>query len=276
MQFSELILQDNRLYHLHLEPGEVSTTIISVGDPGRVDSVSKHFDSIELKRIHREFVTHTGVLDGKRITVVSTGIGTDNVDIVLNELDALFNVDFSTRQAKSSHQTLEIYRIGTSGALVSDVAVDSFLYSEAALGLDALMNYYPEHRGWVEHDLLPKGAYFSKADNDLVDCFALEGDFTPGFTLTTAGFYAPQGRRIRLQTNLDLDKLGYTQIENRRLTNIEMETAGIYALSALLGHKAISLNAILANRAAGTFSSKPDQTVSALIERSLEIIINRR
>lgn len=271
MQFSELILHHNKLYHLRLEPGEAASTIFTVGDPGRVEAVSKHFDSLEVKRVHREFVTHTGTLNGQRLSVISTGIGTDNIDIVLNELDALFNIDFATRQPKSSHQSLNFIRIGTSGALSPDVPIDSFLYSEAALGLDALMHYYPEHQTWEEHPLLPVRAYFTTAAGSMVDRLSVEPDFESGFTLTTAGFYAPQGRSIRLKTNLDLDALEAARIAGRKLSNIEMETAGIYALSKLLGHSAISLNAILANRSKGVFSSNPEKTVEELIERSLEV-----
>jgi uridine phosphorylase len=271
MQFSELILHHNQLYHLHLEPGEVATTIITVGDPGRVEAISKHFDSFEVKRAHREFVTHTGTINGQRLSVISTGIGTDNIDIVINELDALFNVDFATRKPKSTHQSLNFIRIGTSGALLPEVPIDSFLYSEAALGLDALMHYYPEHKAWEEHPLLPIRAYFTRAAGTMVDILSVEPDFRAGFTLTTAGFYAPQGRSIRLNTNLDLDALESATIAGRRITNIEMETAGIYGLSNLLGHRAISLNAILANRSKGVFSSQPEKTVEQLIERSLEI-----
>lgn len=268
MSFSELIINNNRVYHLDLAPHECATTIITVGDPHRVERVSSHFDEVECIREHREFVTHTGQYKGQCISVISTGIGTDNVDIVLNEVDALFNVDFDTKLPKSKHTTLDVIRIGTSGA-IADIPVDSFLVSEAALGLDGLMYYYPQHKRYVDSHLFPAKPYYTQANADLLSKALAYEHVYGGLTLTTAGFYAPQGRSIRLQTNLDLDAISAASFYGQTPTNIEMETAGIYALSHLLGHRAISFNAILANRSQGVFSDDAENTIDALIKHVL-------
>ncbi len=264
MSFSELIINNNRVYHLDVSPDECASTIITVGDPYRVERVSRHFDTIECKREHREFVTHTGQINNHRVSVVSTGIGTDNIDIVLNEIDALHNVDFDTKTPKSSHTSLTIIRIGTSGAL-ADIPVDSFLVSKAALGLDGLMYYYPQHKQYIESDVFPAKPYFTRADEGLLKKAVSHADVFGGLTLTTAGFYAPQGRSLRLQSALDLDVVAAYEFNGMAPANIEMETAGIYALSELLGHRAISFNAILANRSKGMFSKTPAATIDALI-----------
>lgn len=272
MSFSELILNNNRVYHLDLAPGECAETIITVGDPERVTHVSRHFDVVEVKRAHREFVTHTGLFRGRRLSVISTGIGTDNIDIVLNEVDALFNVDFDSKQPKEKLSKLTFLRIGTSGA-IADVPVDSFLVSAAAIGLDGLMPYYSDHLDFISHELFPVPVYFTQADDALLEKALIFSEVEKGLTLTTAGFYAPQGRSIRLKSSLDLDKISQTSFKGHLPTNIEMETAGIYALSSLLGHAAISFNAILANRKQGTFSSIPSETVDALIRFVLNKMI---
>lgn len=273
MSFSELIINNNRVYHLGIAPGECASTIITVGDPHRVDRVSRHFDSIDVKREHREFVTHTGWFKGQHISVVSTGIGTDNVDIVLNELDALFNVDFQSKQPLATLTTLTIIRIGTSGAL-ADVPVDSFVVSESALGLDGLMYFYPDHKTYVDHPLFPVKPYITHADGGLLKSALAHPNVARGVALTTAGFYAPQGRSIRAKTNLDLEAISSTSFAGIVPTNIEMETAGIYALAMLLGHRAISFNAILANRTRGVFSKRAEQTVDELIEHVLNTMLN--
>lgn len=283
---SELILNaDKSIYHLNLLPEDISDTIITVGDPDRVAQVSSHFDSVSTKKGKREFITHTGVRKGKRLTVISTGIGTDNIDIVLNELDALVNIDFDLRSTKSKLTKLDIIRIGTSGAIQPDIPIDSFLISEFALGLDALLSNYKsasighsafeqaftEQVGWSSNKPAP---YLVECDRSLLDKFG-SNRIRLGTTITASGFYGPQFRELRLKAtepNLMHHIMGFSH-NGRRLTNLEMETAGIYGLSKLLGHRSISLNAILANRATGVFSEKPKETVNDLIEFTLDRLI---
>ncbi|MCL6265873.1 nucleoside phosphorylase [Flagellimonas myxillae] len=280
---SELILNpDGSIYHLNLHPEDISDTIITVGDPDRVRSVSKYFDSIEIEKSRREFLTHTGAINGKRITVISTGIGTDNIDIVFNELDALVNVDFSTRQIKDQLTILNFIRIGTSGAIQHDIPVDSFLLSESAVGFDGLMHFYAtgqhankglehslnEFLGWNPHHIQ---AYAFDADAALSEKF--KGNHIRfGITATNSGFYGPQGRSIRLTPKLQgfNERLASFSHQDRRVTNLEMETAGIYGLAKLHGHRAVSLNAILANRSSGEFSKSAFRTVDNLIKFTLE------
>ena len=275
---SELIINsDGSIYHLNLLPEDVAETIITVGDPERVDDVSKYFDSIELRKTKREFVIHTGYLGKKRITVLSTGMGTDNIDIVFNELDALVNVDFKTREVKQELTQLNLIRIGTSGALQPDIEIDSFLASEIAIGLDGLMGFYNAATTTSEQKYL-KAIYplvsslgvfpsFTHASEKLLN--ELAQDMRKGVTLTNAGLYGPQGRQIRLQpkNNKYIDELADLVLpDNKKITNLEMETSGIYGLSTLLGHHAISFNAILANRAKGTFTKDAHKTVDKLIK----------
>lgn len=280
---SELIINpDGSIYHLNLRPEQLAQTIITVGDPDRVEMVSRHFDHIEYRVQKREFVTHTGTLAGKRMSVISTGIGTDNIDIVLNELDALTNIDFKTRQALPSPISLNIIRIGTSGSLQPDVALDSFLVSEYGIGLDGLLNFYHQKITSEEKDLLdeftkqlneahiPK-PYIAPGNKSLIKKIGKE-DMLRGITLTCPGFYAPQGRALRVQANTTnfIEKLHQFKYKNYRLTNFEMETAGIYGLAYALGHQALSCNAILANRINQQFSKNPKQAVEKLIETVLE------
>lgn len=281
---SELILHpDGSIYHLGLLPEDISDTIITVGDPDRVKQISKYFDRIEVKKSYREFVTHTGRLGRRRITVVSTGIGTDNIDIVLNELDALANIDLQNRTVKPSHTSLNIIRIGTSGSMQADIPVDAFLKSAYSIGIDSLLHFYkytPKQSDALlldsfqkhnaQFDLIP---YISSANTDLMR--AIGPEWVEGVTLTCPGFYAPQGRRLRYELKHDgyLDRIASWREGKIRATNFEMETSAIYALSQILGHKAISLNAIVANRASGTFSKNPKETVGKLIEQSLEFIL---
>jgi uridine phosphorylase len=282
---SELILnEDGSIYHLSLKPSDIATTIITVGDPDRVENISRNFDSIEVRVQKREFKTHTGRYNGKRFTVISTGIGTDNVDIVLNELDALVNIDFNTRSVRKEHTQLSIIRIGTSGAIQPDIPVDSFLISETAIGFDNLLHFYncgtilntqfseafTMHMGWYNKKSEP---YVVQADDVLMKMFASEA-FIHGCTATNVGFYGPQGRvlRLPLQDEKMNRKMASFRFNGQSITNLEMETAGIYGLSKLLGHRAISLNAILANRANGAFSEHPQITVDALINHTLEVL----
>ncbi|MEM9261722.1 MAG: nucleoside phosphorylase, partial [Bacteroidota bacterium] len=264
--------------------GQVAETIITVGDPERVSLVSDRFDSIELRVEAREFVTHTGTLNGKRLTVISTGIGTDNIDIVLNELDALFNIDLASRKVKEDLTKLSFLRLGTSGSFQSDLPLDSFLLSTAALSGDGLLPYYlqrgepdPAAISLSEH-LEGHGLQFPTpiliVRPQLLDTLAA-ADLTHGLTLTAAGFYAPQGRSLRLSSVLTptlLNALRSWRFEGLRLTNIEMETAGIYGLATALGHRSASLSALLANRAEGTFSKRPAQTVEELITYGLALL----
>ncbi len=283
---SELILNsDGSIYHLHLLPEDLADTIITVGDPDRVAAVSRHFDKIVLRQQKREFVTHTGYIGTRAISVISTGIGTDNIDIVFNELDALANIDLKTRCVKEQHRPLTFIRLGTSGALQPDLDIDSFLASSMGVGFDTLLNFYNYTPNDTEAALarqfgtLPNGVmpYFAQADADLCALFA-QGGAATGMTATCAGFYAPQGRQLRLQAAVPdlLDRLQAFNSEdgNWRFSNLEMETAGMYGLARLLGHRALSLNVILANRAQGRFSPDPKKAVDSLIAWALEIISN--
>ncbi len=282
---SELIINsDGSIYHLNLKPGDIATDIITVGDPDRVDKVTQHFDSIELDVSKREFKTVTGTLNGKRLTVISTGIGTDNIDIVFTELDALVNVDFETRTRKENHTELSFYRIGTSGSLISELEIDTVLISEMAVGLDGLMHYYDTIQS-TDEDIIAEKAkealteslpninpYASKACKILVNKFAHLG--MTGITITATGFYGPQGRTVIAKplSSTFIDDLASLNYGKLKFTNLEMETAGIYGMAQLLGHKAISINAILANRADQVFSVKGGETVDKLIVDVLGII----
>jgi len=279
---SELILnEDGSIYHLNLLPQDIAHTIITVGDPDRVKQVSHFFDSIEIKKGKREFLTHTGHLNGKRLSVISTGIGTDNIDIVLNELDALVNIDFNTRTVKENRIRLKIVRIGTSGSIQSEIKIDSWLMSELAIGFDGLLHFYEhgqqpysamedefiEQTQWSKQKARP---YIIGFDKNLANIFT-DNRIRLGLTATNTGFYGPQGRSLRISTS----KEDYTAIlanfsyEKHQITNLEMETSGIYALSKLLGHQAVSLNCILANRATGEFSNNPSKSVEELIKFAL-------
>ncbi|HAL54602.1 nucleoside phosphorylase [Sphingobacterium multivorum] len=280
---SELILNaDGSIYHLNLLPEDLAGTVITVGDPDRVAKVSKYFDRIELKKGKREFITHTGYLGNKRLTVISTGIGTDNIDIVLNELDALANIDFANRTVKSTLSSLHIVRIGTSGAVQQDVEMGTILASAYGVGLDALMNYYQGSYDGEEQALqvelakyfsaLNLNPYVAKAGAGLLDRIAF--DLPKGVTLTAPGFYAPQGRTVRSTNTIPnfIDLINSFQYKGQRFTNLEMETAGIYALANMFGHQALSINAILASRVDGRFSSAPEEVVDKAIQLVLERI----
>lgn len=282
---SELIINSRgAAYHLNLRPEELASTIITVGDPDRVEEVSRHFDSVELKSRHREFVTHTGYLGKKRISVVSTGIGTDNIDIVLNELDALVNIDFESRIIKPNLTHLTIIRVGTSGALQADIPVDSFVANTHGLGVDNLLNFYRQQnndeelhllRAFVSHTQIGNhfaSPYIASAGPSVQKHF-VEG-FHQGITVTCPGFYGPQGRVLRLGlTNPDLiDQLTQFRYGNHRITNFEMETSGIYGLGKLLGHHCLSLSAIVVNRVEKTFSKDGGAAVENLITKTLGIL----
>ncbi len=278
---SELVLNnDGSVYHLNLHPENIGDTIITVGDPARVGEVSKHFDSIDFKTAKREFVTHSGYLGGKRISVISTGIGTDNIDIVFNELDALVNIDLKRREVKDELTSLNIIRIGTSGGLQPELGVDSVVLTEEAIGLDGLMPFY--HRD-VQHlsPLLVSLTSHLGLDNlcmpysyngspSLLNLFGNE--FVKGITVTCTGFYGPQGRILRLQPAIEhfTDKLSSFRHNGRKATNFEMETSGIYGMGALLGHHCLSASLIVANRATGEFSAHHEVALEKLIKQVLE------
>jgi uridine phosphorylase len=287
MESAELILSaKGRIYHLDLLPKEISPTIILVGDPGRVGQVSKRFDEILFQRVHREFITHTGIIGNKLITVVSTGIGTDNIDIVLNELDALVNIDLTTGKLKEDHTTLTFIRIGTSGSLHPSVPLDSFLLNTYSIGVDNLLSFYEveenlqlkefENKIFSKYPTLNSlmvKPYLTAADNSLVKLF--ETNMEKGITLTAPGFYGPQGRQLRLKSRMRnlLETIALSEREDTTITNFEMETSGIYGLSALLNHKAISCNVILANRPQNIFSKQANESIEHLIDHVLTQIV---
>ena len=283
---SELILNpDGSVYHLNLKPENISDTIIFVGDQDRVEKITKHFESVEFSIQKREFKTQTGHYKGKRITVMSTGIGPDNIDIVLNELDALVNIDLENRVLKTTLKSLDIIRIGTSGSLQADIPVDSFVIGTHGLDLNGMLHFYKidnitnpaledefiKYTNWNSNKARPiiienSKELENKFDSDLV---------FKGITATAGGFYGPQGRVLRLpieDPELN-DKMDSFNFEGNRISNFEMETSVIYGLSKLLGHQALSLNAIIANRANGTFSKDPKLVVERLIKYTLEKLV---
>nr|WP_321410116.1 nucleoside phosphorylase [uncultured Carboxylicivirga sp.] len=279
IEASELIInQDGSVFHLHLKPGEIAENIILVGDPGRVDIVASYFDKVELRRSNREFVSCTGIYNGKRITVVATGIGTDNIDIVINELDALVNIDFETRTVKKELTSLSFVRIGTSGSLQEDLPVDSWLLSGKSIGFDGLLNYYgnrnsvcdltfEQHfKDSLDWNPLLTSPYVIDASADLVA--KLEGkEVVKGVTISAPGFYGPQGRVLRLElADPDInDKITNFRYNGLKVTNYEMECSAIYGLSALLGHHATTVCVIIANRLAGTASKDYKPVMKELI-----------
>lgn len=282
---SELILNPNgSVYHLQLLPGQVADTVITVGDNDRVEEITKHFDSIEFTVQNREFKTQTGQFNGKRITVISTGIGTDNIDIVLNELDAVVNIDLEKRVVKKELKYLDIIRVGTSGSINKNIPLDSFVISKMAIGFDSLLHFYNndeaqelqvtdafiKQTNWWLKKSMP---YVIAADKALVKRFHSEKTKI-GITATNVGFYGPQGRvlRLELQDPHINKKMAAFVYKGLHITNMEMETAGIYCLSKMLGHRAVSLNAIVADRINGGFSENPQKTIESLIAYTLERI----
>lgn len=279
---SELILNpDGSVYHLNLLPEDISDTVITVGDPDRVSVVSKFFDRIELKKQKREFITHTGIYKGKRITVLSTGIGTDNIEIVFNELDALVNIDLKKRIPKEKTTSLRIIRIGTSGALQADIPTDAFVFSLFGLGFDGLMNFYDHQNTSDENDLLESfishfgnfkkiaRPYLYASSSELEK--TISDGMVKGITATCPGFYAPQGRvlRYRLEFPDFLEKLNSFRSKDLRITNFEMETSAMCGLASLLGHKTCSVNAIVANRFNKNHTKNAERTMDNMIETVL-------
>lgn len=281
---SELIINpDGSIYHLHLLPNDIADNIILVGDPGRVEVVAGFFEKIELKKQNREFYTITGIYNNNRITVVSTGIGTDNIDIVLNELDALANIDLKTREKKTEHKTLNLVRIGTSGSLQEDIPVDSFLMSIRSIGFDGLLNFYANRdkfadlafekafKDYMQWNPILASPYIVNASEQLIQ--KLDGDdIRKGINISAPGFYGPQGRVLRLPlVDKDLnDKIEAFDYQGQKITNYEMESSAIYGLSKLLGHNAITLCVIIANRASKTYSKDYKPVVKILIKNVLD------
>lgn len=282
---SELIINSRgAVYHLNLRPEELADTVITVGDPGRVAEVSKHFDRIEGTFEHREFITHTGYIGNKRLSVLSSGIGTDNIDIVLNELDALANIDFETRTIRPELRRLKIVRVGTSGSLQADIPVDAFVASTHGLGIDNLMNFYRQQNNDEELAIVQEFINHTKIGQHvsvpsiasaapMLQKYFVEG-FHQGITVTCPGFYGPQGRVLRLGLQYPelVDQLTSFRYGNHRISNFEMETAAIYGLGKLLNHYCLSLNAIVANRVKQEFSKDGAKAVETLIVKSLEIL----
>lgn len=281
---SELIINSRgAIYHLDVTPEELAPVVITVGDPDRVPQVSKHFDRVEVKRQHREFITHTGYIGNKRISVVSTGIGPDNIDIVVNELDALANIDFGTRTVKPELTSLQIYRIGTSGSLQASIPVDSFVAGTHGIGIDNLLHYYRHENNDEEKLILREfsahtqlegrlSPYIASAATSLLKQFVM--GYHNGITVTCPGFYGPQGRILRLGlANPELiNRLTEFEYGNHRISNFEMETSAIYGLGRLLGHQCLSLNVIVANRVTKQFTKDGAAAVESLITKTLGII----
>ncbi len=284
---SELIITNRgAIYHLDLRPEELADTIIVVGDPDRVKKVSKHFDRIEHQLQHREFITHTGYIGNKRLSVMSTGIGPDNIDIAINELDAVANIDFNTREIKNEFRKLNIIRFGTSGSLQADIPVDSFVASTHGLGLDNLMNYYFYKKSSEELALIDSFVSQTQLNKEITIPYVFEGGpslinkfndgFHKGITVTCPGFYGPQGRVLRLGLNSPglINKLTDFKFNTHRITNFEMETSAIYGLGKLLGHECLSVNAIVANRVVQQFSKDSNAAVENLIKKALEVLVS--
>ena len=283
---SELILNpDGSVYHLNLKPEHIAHDIIFVGDQNRVEKITQNFEKIEFSTQKREFKTQTGIFKGKRITVMSTGIGPDNVDIVMNELDALVNIDLKTKLPKENLTTLNIIRIGTSGSLQADIPCDSFVMNTFGLGVDNMLrsylideitnkeleNDFIKHTNWD----INKGRPYAVSCSEKLEKIIESDQMFKGITATAGGFYGPQGRVLRLaiQDEALNSKMDNFEFEGNRITNLEMETAAIYGLGALLGHNCLSLNAIIANRALGTFSADPYKAVDELIAYTLDKLV---
>ena len=274
-----IITKDGRIYHLNLKKNEIANNIILVGDPERVSQISKKFQIIEYKIQHREFITHTGIYNKKRISVISTGIGTDNIDIVINEIDALVNIDFETRKINSTKKSLNIIRLGTSGSLNKDILVDSIIVSSYAIGFDGLAHFYKkneirekaleeifiENTSWSNNHARP---YAVRASDNLLEKFQ---NFKQGITLTATGFYGPQARELRLESSIKnihscIEKINYNK---SKITNLEMETSALYFLGKSLGHNTLTICAVLGNRLTQNYSKDPKKIIDTLIIKVL-------
>lgn len=283
---SELIINpDGTIFHLHMKPEQLADHVILVGDPGRVKMIAGFFDQIESETENREFVSTTGMYGSKRITVLSTGIGTDNIDIVINELDALVNIDLHTRQIKNERKSLSIIRIGTSGGLQGDIPVNAFLASKKAIGFDGLLNFYERReevsdiafeesfKSFVQWNKLLPSPYVVESDPDLFNKI-VDSEFVPGVTISAPGFYGPQGRELRLKIvdpHIN-DKIEAFRFGNQRITNYEMECSAIYGLSKLLGHKALTVCIIIANRVSKSANEDYKPVMVKLVQKVLDRI----
>lgn len=287
LQESELILnEDGSIYHLKLRPEHIASSIILVGDPGRVEAISKYFDTIEHKIQNREIITHTGFLKNKRLTVMSTGMGTDNIDIIINELDALANIDLEKREIKTELTSLNLIRLGTSGAIQPGIPINEFIVSSHAIGIDGLLNFYStdhsafdqamadafhKHADWPETMAYP---YVARASESLLK--KMGKGLAKGITATAPGFYGPQGRKLRLELGIsDLNqRLESFEHEGLKISNFEMETSALYGLSALLGHQALTVCVAIANRHRKEYNkdykSHVDQLIRLVLERLTE------
>ncbi|MBL7818230.1 MAG: nucleoside phosphorylase [Saprospiraceae bacterium] len=284
---SELVLNPNgSVYHCNLLPENLADTIILVGDPGRVPLVSSFFDTVDFQTQKREIVTHTGTKNGQRISAISTGMGTDNIDIVLSELDAVANIDLVSRKIKTEHKQLTFIRLGTSGALQADIPVDSFLASSHGLGFDGVLHYYQNTEGYSDSGFVRKFVRETAWDKRLSRPYLVECDadllakaknlgFYSGITATAIGFYGPQGRVLRLDVNDTMlnEKLSNFRYKNMKITNFEMETSAIYGLSKLMGHRALTINCIIANRFTGQYSVDYQKSVRELIGKVVNELI---
>lgn len=284
---SELILKEGRVYHLGLSKEELAETIITVGDPQRVVRVSMHFDQVDTIVQNREFITHTGLIGNKRISVIGTGIGPDNIDIMINEADALKNINFETRCIEEKLTSLTFIRMGTSGSLQEDIDVDEILISTHGFGVDGLMNFYEYPKSAFQRAFLKEienlypelmqicSPTIFEADKQLLESFPI--GWKRGMTITAGGFYGPQGRELRLKQFMRpiVDQLIRFRFKGHRFCNFEMETSAIYGLAKLLGHRAMSVNAIVANRVQKTYSQKPQETVDRMIKNTLEVIVEK-
>lgn len=282
---SELVLNpDGSVYHLKLRPEHISDTILVVGDQGRVETISKHFTNIECRIQNREFITHTGTYNGKRLTVLSTGIGTDNIDIVVNELDALVNIDLKERTINEKLVSLNIVRLGTSGALQGDIPVDNFVMSEYGLGFDGLLNFYKTYKNIYEEEMAEAFIRHTKWSTNLARPYIVKGSeilmkklgegLFKGITATASGFYGPQGRQLRIEPlDVDLnDKMQEFNFKGNRITNFEMETSALYGLGAILGHNTLTICSIIANRVIKQFSKDYKKSVEKMIQLVLDRI----
>lgn len=277
-----IINPDGSVYHLSLKPKDISDIVLTVGDPGRVHRISQHFDGIDFEMNKREFITHVGTYKGRRITAMSTGMGTDNVEIVMHELDALVNVDLKTRIPHEEKRSLKIIRIGTSGSIQEDVRLGTHVMSEYAVGIDPIIAFYPFEPTVFEKEVaeafqkeagIPFPVYCSRGSSELIEAFR---DLTTvGNTLTCVGFYGPQGRKLRIPTKFSdlVDKYNYFHYKDFWLTNLEMESAAYYAFGRMMGHQMLSLNAIIANRIRNRFSKDPYKVVDSLIKKVLDRVV---
>ena len=276
---TDLILKNDNIYHLDVNQDNIAKNIILVGDPDRVAKISQHFSKITHRSQHREFVIHTGYYNHKRISVVGTGIGCDNIDIVINELDAIFNIDLKTRQIKDELTSLNLFRLGTCGTICEEIPVDSIIVSDYGLGLDNLLNFYKHGHRFYEEACKFKGCSIGTGN----DVYIVEGDkelrnkfsgFHHGITATFPGFYGPQGRNLRIENNTKnlITNLRNLKYNNTQVVNFEMETSALYGLSKLSGHKALTLCTVVANRITKEFTKDGEKSVNNLIETFLEKI----